>query len=60
MTKDQIAQAKKICKRFANRFETASELAEHVADILNIHEELEDPVSDIWLIAFENFTAEER
>lgn len=58
MTKDQIAQAKKICKRFANEFETVSELAEFVAETLNLTDELDDPTSEIWLIAFENFEVE--
>lgn len=58
MTRDLIAQAKAIAKRNANRFETVSELAEYVATVLNITEELDDGTSDIWLIAFETFEVE--
>lgn len=58
MTRDQIAQAKSIAKRNANRFDTVSQLAEFIATLLDITDELDDETSEIWLIAFENFDVE--
>ena len=58
MTKDQIAQAKSIAKRNANRFDTVSQLAEFIATLLDITDELDDETSEIWMIAFENFDVE--
>lgn len=58
MTKDQIAQAKSIAKRNANRFDTVSQLAEFIALLLDITDELDDETSEIWMIAFENFDVE--
>lgn len=58
MTRDQIAQAKSIAKRNANRFDTVSQLAEFIATLLDITDELDDETSEIWMIAFENFDVE--
>ena len=58
MTRDQIAQAKSIAKLNANRFDTVSQLAEFIATLLDITDELDDETSEIWLIAFENFDVE--
>ena len=58
MTKDQIAQAKSIAKRNSTRFDTVSQLAEFIATLLAISDELDDATSELWLIAFENFDVE--
>lgn len=42
MTRDQIARAKPIAKRNANRFDTVSQLAEFIATVLDITDELDD------------------
>lgn len=51
MTKDQINRARVIAAANCTEFSTASELAEFIADVLNIDDELDDETSELWDIA---------
>lgn len=53
MNLSQIFQVRQYLERVAPEFQTATELAEHAAQVFKLESELEDDDSPIWEIAYD-------